>query len=138
MTVYVDSNYWIYWMDRRQSEHRFVSKAMRSAIREGILLNFTTIIEIAHYFRDLPEPEFSSRMGKLRNLQTLVLKELDSATTNKALELLSRYANVGIGGRDAIILATMQLNGVKRILTHDKDFRRVKGIRVIDRIPTQL
>lgn len=134
----MDSNYWIYWMDRRHPEHRFVSRAMRAAIREGILLNLTSLIEVAHYFRALSEPEFSSRMDKLRNLRTLTLAELDSATANETLEILSRYANLGIGGRDAVILATMQLHGVKRILTHDKDFRKVKGIRVINSIPAQL
>ena len=135
MTLYVDSNYWIYWMDRRQPEHRFVLKAMRAAIKEGILLNLTTIIEVAHYFRTLNASEFSSRMDKLRNLKTLTLVELDSITADKAIEILGRYAALGIGGRDAVILATMQVHGVKGILTHDKDFERVKGIRVTDRIP---
>ena len=138
MTLYVDSNYWVYWMDSRQPEHRFVSKAMRAAVREGILLNLTTIIEVAHYFRALGEAELSSRMDKLRNLRTLTLAELDSTTTDRAVEILGKYTNVGIGGRDAVILATMQLHAVKRILTHDKDFGKVKEIRVIDRIPVQL
>lgn len=138
MTVYVDSNYWIYWMDRRHPEHRFVSKAMRGAVREGILLNLTSVVEVAHYFRALSEPEFSYRMGKLRNLRTLTLAELDSGTVDEALRILSRYANFGIGARDAVILATMQIHGIKRILTHDKDFMKVRGIRVIDSIPTHL
>lgn len=138
MTIYVDSNYWIYWMDRRHPEHRFVSKTMRAAIREGILLNITNLIEVAHYFRALGEPEFSSRMNKLRNLRTLTLAELDAGAANEALKILVRYANLGIGGRDAVVLATMQLHGVKRILTHDKDFRQVKGTRVIDPIPARL
>ena len=138
MTVYVDSNYWIYWMDRRQPEHRFVSRTMRAAIREGILLNLTTLMEVAHYFRALAEPEFSSRINKLRNLRTLTLVELDAGIANEALKILSRYANFGMGGRDAVILATMQLHGVKRILTHDKDFRQARGIKVIDPIPARL
>ena len=138
MTVYVDSNYWIYWMDRRQPEHRFVSRMMRAAIREGILLNLTSLMEVAHYFRALAEPEFSSRINKLRNLRTLTLAELDAGIANEALKILSRYANLGLGGRDAVILATMKLHGVKRILTHDKDFRQVRGIKIIDPIPARL
>jgi predicted nucleic acid-binding protein len=110
---------------------------MRAAIKEGILLNLTTMIEVAHYFRALSAPEFSSRMDKLRNLKTLTLVELDSVTAHKALGILGRYSNLGIGGRDAVILATMQLHGVKRILTHDKDFGKVKGIRVTDSVPDQ-
>lgn len=138
MTVYVDSNYWIYWMDSRHPEHRHVSKAMRAAIREGILLNLTSLLEVAHYFRDLGEAELASTMDKLRNLTTLNLAELDTATADEALRIIGKYSEIGIGGRDAVVLATMQLHGVKRILTHDRDFRKVKGIRVIDFIPARM
>ncbi len=138
MTVYVDSNYWIYWMDSRHPEHRHVSKAMRAAIREGILLNLTSLLEVAHYFRDLGEAELASTMDKLRNLTTLNLAELDTATADEALRIIGKYSEIGIGGRDAVVLATMQLHGVKRILTHDRDFRKAKGIRVIDFIPARM
>lgn len=125
-------------MDRRHPEHRHVSKTMRAAIREGILLSLTSLLEVAHYFRILGEAELLSIMDKLRNLTTLNLVELNTGTADEALRILGRYADIGIGGRDAVILATMQLHGVKRILTHDKDFRNVKGIRVIDPIPAKL
>jgi len=138
LTVYVDSNYWIYWMDSRHPEHPHVSKAMRAAIKEGILLNLTSLLEVAHYFRGLGEAQLSSTMDKLRNLTTLNLAELDTATAEEALSILGRYSEIGIGGRDAVVLATMQLHGVKRILTHDRDFRKVKGIRVIDFIPARM
>ena len=138
MTVYVDSNYWIYWMDRRHPEHEFVTPTMRAAVKESIILNVTSFIEVAHYFRTLGEPEFSSRMDEVRNLRTLTLVELDLTTADQALRFLAQYAKVGIGGRDAVILATMKLHGVKRILTHDRDFRKVKEIRVVDSIPGRL
>ena len=125
-------------MDSRHPEHRHVSKAMRAAIREGVLLNLTSLMEVAHYFRDLGEAELSSTLDKLRNLTTLNLAELDTATANEALRILGRHSDMGIGGRDAVVLATMVLHGVKRILTHDKDFRRIKGIRVIDSIPARM
>ena len=138
MTVYVDSNYWIYWMDRRHPEHKFVVRVMRQAIEDGIILNLATLIEVAHYFRGLEKCDLSSRMDKLRNLRTLTLVELDLATADKAVRLLARYGKAGVGGRDAVVLATMQLHEVKRILTHDRDFRKVKGITVIDTIPQRL
>lgn len=125
-------------MDSRHPEHRHVSKAMRAAIREGILLNLTSLLEVAHYFRDLGEAQLLSTMDKLRNLTTLNLAELDTTTADEALRILGRYSEMGIGGRDAVILATMQLHGVKRILTHDRDFRKVKGIRVIDFIQARM
>ena len=33
--------------------------------------------------------------------------------------MLSKYWNYGIGGRDAVLLATMVMNGVNEIMTHD-------------------
>jgi len=138
LTVYVDSNYWIYWMDRRHPEHKFVVRPMRRAMKDGIILSIATLIEVAHYFRGLGEPELSSRVNKMRNLSTLTLVELDLATADIAVRFLARYAKAGVGGRDAVILATMQLHGVKRIVTHDRDFRKVKGITVTDVIPQRL
>jgi predicted nucleic acid-binding protein len=125
-------------MDRRQPEHRFVARVMREAIGDGIILNLMTLVEVAHYFRELDEQEFSSRMDKLRNLRTVTLVELDLTTADTAIRLLSRYGRIGIGGRDAVVLATMQLHGIKRILTHDRDFTKVKGIKVVDPIPLRL
>lgn len=115
-----------------------MSRAMKAAVREGILLSLLSLLEVAHYFRNLGETELLSRMDKLRNLTTLTLAELDSATANEALRILGKYSSVGIGGRDAAVLATMKLHGVKRILTHDRDFRRVKGISVVDSIPAKM
>jgi len=111
---------------------------MRGAIEDGIILNLATFIEVAHYFRGLGDPEFTSRMDELRNLRTLTLTELDMSTADRAIRLLARYGKLaGIGGRDSVILATMQLHGIKRILTHDKDFKKVKGIKVVDSIPSR-
>jgi predicted nucleic acid-binding protein len=111
---------------------------MRAAIREGIVLNFTSLLEVAHYFRNLGETELTSRMDKLRNLTTLNLADLDAATAEEALSILAKDSGKGIGGRDAVIVATMRMKGVKRILTHDKDFKRVAGIRVMDSIPPNI
>ena len=76
MTIYVDSNY---WMDSRHAERRYVSRTMRAAIRERTLLNFTSLLEVAHYFIGLGEAEFMSRMARLRNLTALNLSDLFKA-----------------------------------------------------------
>jgi len=125
-------------MDKRHLEHSYVTRTMRAAIREGILLNLTSLLEVAHYFRNLGEAELVARMDKLRNLTTLTLTDLDAATAEEALKILAKDSDKGIGGRDAVILATMHLKGVKRILTHDKAFKRLDGIRVVDPIPPNI
>lgn len=133
--IYVDANYWIYWFDARLPEHQFVRDAMRSAVREGIIMNVITVLEIAHYLRLLPEHEFRRRMDYIMRLSTLTLIPIDVDLLNKALKMLVKYARLGIGSRDSVILATMREMGVTRILTHDKTFRKIDWVEVVDVIP---
>ncbi len=135
--IYVDSNYWIYWMDTRLPEHSHSTGPMRRAIRGGIIMSYVTLVEIAHYLRLLPEEEFSDKMSMIQDLSTLTLVDLDHETTQMALEVLPRYASKGLGGRDCVIIATMKAHGVKDILTHDRAFASVEAIRVIDTIPAR-
>ena len=135
--IYVDSNYWIYWLDSRLPEHRHAKAAMRRAVSGGILMNYVTLVEVAHYLRLLPEDEFSNRLSTMQNLSTLTLADLDHETTQLALEAIPRYSGKGLGGRDSVIIATMRTRGVRDILTHDRAFENVEGIRVIDTIPAR-
>ncbi len=85
----------------------------------------------------MEEPEFSSRIDKIRNLRTLTVADLDTSTAELAIDLLARYVKTGIGGRHAGVLATMRVHRIKRIPTHDRHFRKIKGIRIVDAIPKQ-
>lgn len=133
--IYVDTNYWIYWLDERLPEHEFVVKSMRSCIGEGIVINYVTLMEICHYLRHLNQDEFRNAVDMIKHLSTLKLVDLDGAIADLAMELLIKHGSGGIGGRDSVVLATMKSNNVKRILTHDRAFKRIKGIKVIDTIP---
>ena len=53
--IYVDSNYWIYWLDERFPEHKYTTAAVRRAITKGVLMNYVTLVEVAHHLRRLPE-----------------------------------------------------------------------------------
>jgi len=66
--IYVDANYWIYWFDQRLPEHKHALKPMREALREGIILNVVTLIEVAHYLRNLAEKEFLDKINKIQSL----------------------------------------------------------------------
>ena len=133
--IYVDSNYWIYWLDSRLPEHGHVMKTMRSAIREGIAMNYVTLLEVAHYLRSLPKQEFAELTGAILNLSTLTLFSLDGRVADHALGMVPEYAGDGLGGRDCAILATMKLFGVRKIATHDRAFAAIEGIEVVDAIP---
>jgi len=134
--TYVDANYWIYWFDQRLPEHKYVIETMRNAIHDGIILNVVTLIEVAHYFRHLPEKEFHKRLNAIKNLTTLTFVNLDLDLTELTFEQLVKYAKIGVGGRDSVILATMKTSGTKRIVTHDEVFKKIENLEVIDPIPS--
>jgi len=136
--IYVDSNYWIYWLDSRLPEHKHVVEVMRRAISNGIVINYVTLIEVAHYLRRLPKEEFTRRMKLIQDLSSLIMVDLDDHVTRLALDMLPEHAAKGLGGRDCVILATMQNSRVKGIVTHDFAFRNIEGIQVIDTIPPQV
>ena len=133
--IYVDSNYWIYWLDSRLPEHRHVMKTMRSAIREGVAMNYVTLLEVAHYLRSLPRREFEELTGAILNLSTLTLFDLDGRMADMALGMLPERSREGLGSRDCAIIATMRLSGVRKIATHDRAFSALAGIEVVDAIP---
>mgnify|MGYP001048606525 CR=1 FL=1 len=133
--IYVDANYWIYWFDQRLPEHKHVLESMRDAIHEGIILNIITIMEVAHYFRHLPEEEFRTKLDTIQSLATLTLISLDPNLASAAFEQLIKYAKIGVGSRDSVILATMKATNTKRIASHDEVFRKIKGLEIIDPIP---
>jgi len=108
---------------------------MRSAIREGILLNVVTLMEVAHYFRNLPKESFLRKLYAMQNVARLTYVNLDLDLAGLAFEELTRYAKVGIGSRDSVILATMKFAGTERIASHDKIFKRIEGLEVTDPIP---
>jgi len=133
--IYVDANYWIYWFDQRLPEHQHVLETMRNAIHEGVVLSVVTLMEVAHYFRNLPGEDFLKNLHRIENLTTSKFVSLDLDLAELAFEQLTKYARVGIGGRDSVILATMKTTGTKRIASHDKVFKKIEGLEVIDPIP---
>ncbi len=134
--IYIDSNYWIYWLDERLPEHLQVEKTMNAAVLEGVVINRVTLVEVAHYLRMLPKQRFIQQVGAIQNLSTLTLFDLDARITNLAVEMLPEQAPKGLGSRDCVILATMKATGIERIATHDRAFRSMRGIKVVDEIPS--
>lgn len=131
---YIDANYWIYWFDERLPEHDFVDDAMQRAIHEGVVVSTVTLMEVAHYFRDLQPKILREKMNMITNLSTLGLIDFTSNIMQSSISFLSVYARVGLGSRDCVILATMKSVGSVVLLTHDKAFKNVKGIEIIDEI----
>ena len=143
--IMVDSNMWIYYFDESLEEHKYVKEPIRRIIlgEEGILANTIVIQEVAHYLvRHEPENEFWEDINYISRLRSLELLDFNYDMMQKALKLLSKYWNYGIGGRDAVLSATMVMNGVNEIMTHDGAFKKlrskideIENFDVIDPVP---
>ncbi|MFQ6012605.1 MAG: type II toxin-antitoxin system VapC family toxin [Thermoplasmata archaeon] len=129
----VDSNLWIYYADATVPEHPVTRDFLTGVLREEeVAVNTVIQTEVAHYL--------IRRLGSVAGLaQTRVflgldigVDALDPSRVDEAVALLARYADVGIGGRDATVLATLRSFGTDRLATHDEGFRRVDWVRVED------
>ena len=58
--------------------------------------------------------------------------DFDQYLARKSVEYLEKYSQTGIGGRDATILASMQELGTRKLMTHDRAFKRLDFIDVVD------
>ena len=102
--IFIDSNIWCYYFDRSATEHDIVSEKLEQALDEGVAINTVVEMEVAEYL------------------------------AKRSIELLAKFSQTGIGGRDATILAAMEELGIKKLMTHDRAFKRVDSIEVIDPI----
>jgi len=87
---------------------------------------------VAHYFRRLPEERLLKIVNHMTALQNLVFIELDLPLLEASVRILAEYSRIGLGARDATILASMKRANLRRIMTHDSIFKQIKTISVID------
>ena len=129
----IDSNIWAYYFDEDALEHDFVVDDVDNALRSGeIAINTVIIMEVAHFL--------IKNLGPLigRNKLSIFLSfpfqiiDLNYELTLKAIDLLAKYSHLGIGGRDATILATAKTIGINEIMTHDEAFKRIEWLKTID------
>jgi predicted nucleic acid-binding protein len=98
------------------------------------------VMKVAHYL----VRNFSEEIAR-KKIDTFVDLNMDIADFNRqasdeAVERLLTYAYAeGLGGRDATVIATMKLQNITKIVTHDDIFKRLANkleMEVID--PAQL
>ena len=140
--IFVDSNIWCYYFDTRLPEHLRVRDAMREIIKsQEIACNTVIVMEVAHYLvRHFTEKVACKKIETFVNLNNLDISDFNRQACNESVETLLAYAYVeGLGGRDATVIASMKLQNINKIVSHDDIFRRLANkleLEVID--PAQL
>jgi len=140
--IFVDSNIWCYYFDKRLREHEQVRELMRETlISQEIVCNTLIILEVAHYIvRHFDETTARKKIEYLTNLSNLTIVDFDRPSMNQALESLIEHSyDQGLGGRDATVIASMKFKKIKTIISHDQIFKRLCAkldLEVIDPIKT--
>jgi predicted nucleic acid-binding protein len=107
---------------------------MQETIKEGLVVNSVTIMEVAHYFCNLSKSEFDERIETTLSLYTLRVVSFTLELMEDALSFVPQYSRFGLGARDCVIIATMKTVGTDILLSHDMAFKNVRNITVIDEI----
>lgn len=133
--ILVDSNIWCYYFDESCKEHKFVVKSLEKTIaKEEILVNTIIIIELAHFLiKNLGSINGKKKLDTFLGFPMIII-DFDYEQLREAIEQLCEYSHMGIGGRDATLLATMKKMKINRILTHDESFKKIDWLEVIDPI----
>jgi predicted nucleic acid-binding protein len=101
---------------------------MREIIKsEEIACNTIIVMEVAHYLvRHFDEKSARKKIDFFINLRNMQISDFNRGMMQKSLESLLEYSyEVGLGGRDATIVATLNSQNIRRIITHDGVFKRL-------------
>jgi predicted nucleic acid-binding protein len=131
--IFIDSNIWCYYFDRSAQEHDIVSEKLEHTLEGSVAINTVVETEVAHYLIKNLGAQGKMKMDVFLSFPMEVV-DFDQYLAKKSIELLAKFSQIGIGGRDATILAAMEVLGIKKLMTHDRAFKRIDIIEVIDPI----
>jgi predicted nucleic acid-binding protein len=99
-------------------------------------------MEIAHYIvRHFTEKDARRKIELFVNLRNLKILGFDANLMAESVEHLLNYGyNEGLGGRDATIIAAMNSQDIRTLITHDEVFKRISSkltLNIIDPIKTK-
>ncbi len=131
--VFVDSNIWCYYFDKSAEEHEQVTEALEKIIEEDeVYVNTIVLMEVSHYLlKNLGAVKGKEKVDIFTSLP-IKIEDFDYESFQESTSILAENLPTGIGGRDATIITAMRKQEVERIITHDKAFKRVREVNVID------
>jgi|SRR3989338_5942859 len=133
--LFIESNIWCYYFDESSKEHKAVASYLDDILsKKDVVMNSIVIMELSHYLiKNLGPIKGKEKIERLLEFP-FQIEDFDYELMRSSVEALSEYSHTGVGGRDATIIATMKKLGIKNLLTHDKTFKKIDFIDVIDPI----
>ena len=129
----IDTNIWAYYLDQDSPEHGAVVAPVERALRsDQVAVNTVIVVELAHFLiKNLGPVEGGEKLGLFLRFP-MTIADLDYRAVLDSVEMLKRHSHLGVGGRDATLLAMMHEAGVKKIMTHDAALKKVDWLQVVD------
>jgi predicted nucleic acid-binding protein len=141
--IFIDSSIWCYYFDKRLPEHQLIREPIRQILlsSEELASNTIVVMEIAHYLvRHFSEKDARKKIEHFVNLRNMKIFGLDTKLMSESLDYLLNYGySEGLGGRDATILAAMNSQSIKTLVSHDDAFKRLAEkmtFKIIDPVRT--
>lgn len=121
----LDANVWIYYLDAGLDEHDAVVRRVNDVVRSEPLFTTTVLqTEVLHYAsKQLADSR--AVLDTFLSGDDVSVADLTVEDVDRAAALLTTHDQVGIGGRDATVLAAMQRHDVSRLWTHDQSLLRM-------------
>ncbi len=143
--ITIDSQIWIYYWDINAIEHQNIKNWLNGTEKDGILFKEQIIlssiipIETGHHLykaadlsKDLDKETIEDLLLSLISTENCQLIDIDAILLIDVIQKMKKYSPLGIGGRDTLILATMDRFKVSTIATHDKNILALKNYKRID------
>ncbi|MGV9198881.1 MAG: type II toxin-antitoxin system VapC family toxin [Promethearchaeia archaeon] len=143
--ITIDSQIWIYYWDSNALEHQNIKSWMNGTEKDGILFKEKIIlssiipIEVGHNLyrtgdlrRDLDKEIIEELLLSLISTENCQIVEVDELILIDVIQKMQDHSQLGIGGRDTLILSTMDRLKVSTIATHDKSILKLKKYKRID------
>ncbi|HDZ16747.1 MAG TPA: PIN domain-containing protein [archaeon] len=136
--IFIDSNYWIYLFDQTTLEHKYIKDHFEKVYDSAKLaVNVVVMVEVMHYLIKRLGSSLAKEKWNLFSSMDFVIGNLEYNDLDSVFLELSNYTHTGIGGRDATILAFLKSNNITKFCTHDKSFKKIPDLEMIDPVPNK-
>ncbi len=136
----IDTQILIYYFDTHSKEHINIKSWVEDIlITEEIYLSSIIPIEVAHSLFSIRDKKKSLDLNKIEqtliafvSLKNCQIIEVNQVLIVNAIKFLKNYRKTGIGGRDSLIVASMNKVGIKTLASHDKNLLNLSHLKRID------
>lgn len=129
--ILVDTNVLVAVANSRDNNH-LAARDLLETSRDDLLVAPTVIAEVCYLLSERAGPAAEVQFLRAFGAGELHLVELTLADVERMAELTERYADLGLGGTDASVVAIAERLGIDKIATLDRRHFSVVRPRHVD------